>query len=312
MQAPKCPLTTTTFRLLALSFTASLITGSALTRHAGAQSKKKTLPGGGAAAPAYDRDPALFVACQTCEASNFSFLHERLDGQFALRRNAPRYAQYRSHVAIRFDLSYNWNWKVVSIMNTDPRNVELKAGQVAAVLDLNPKWLQNTVDAGHVRSSATGQGRGSTRLYTFADIVQLRLLAILVDSYGLERGRAARVLAEVWNEQQFRRKQTLVLELLAKPNGGGINLEPIKLPLAQIVKATEQRITQVLESYREGKRGRPPGWSKQMQEALADASDHLQTVSDEQITQATSAYRAARRSRRQRSTAKQRPASGKR
>ncbi|MBA3322128.1 MAG: type VI secretion system ATPase TssH, partial [Pyrinomonadaceae bacterium] len=49
MQAPKRPLTTTT-GLLALSLTASLITGSTFTRHAGAQSKK-TLPGGGAAAP---------------------------------------------------------------------------------------------------------------------------------------------------------------------------------------------------------------------------------------------------------------------
>ncbi len=197
-------------------------------------------------------------------------------------------------------------------MSTDFRNVELKAGQVAAVLDIDPKWLQNTVDAGYVRSSITGQGRGSTRLYNFVDIVQLRLFAILVDSYGLEQGRAARLLAEAWNEQGFRRKQNLVLDLLAKPNGKKIKLEPIKLPLAQIVKATEQSIVQVLESYRESKRGRPPGWSKQMQEVLNDASDHLQGVSDEQIAQATSAYRAARRSRRQSSTAKPTRARGKR
>ncbi len=197
-------------------------------------------------------------------------------------------------------------------MSTGIRNVELKAGQVAAVLRLDPKWLQNTVDAGYVRSSVTGQGRGSTRLYNFDDIVQLRLFAILVDSYGLEQGRAARSLAEVWNEQGFRRKQTLVLDLLAKPNGKEIKLEPIKLPLAQIVKATEQSIAQVLASYREGKRGRPPGWSKQLREALNDASDHLQGVSDEQIMQATSAYRAARRSQRQSSTSKQTPANGKR
>lgn len=197
-------------------------------------------------------------------------------------------------------------------MNTDVRNVELKAGQVAAVLELDPKWLQNTVDAGYVRASIAGRGRGSTRLYNFADIVQLRLLSILVDSYGLEQGRAARLLAEVWDEQQFRRKQTLVLELLVKPNGKEIKLEPIRLPLAQIVKATEQRIAQVLERYCEGKRGRPLGWSKQLQEAITDASDHLQEASDEQIAQATSAYRGARRSRRQSSTLKQIPVNGKR
>ena len=42
-------------------------------------------------------------------------------------------------------------------MSTDVRDVELKAGQVAAALSLDPKWLQNTVDAGYVRSSVTGQ-----------------------------------------------------------------------------------------------------------------------------------------------------------
>lgn len=46
------------------------------------------------------------------------------------------------------------------------------------------------------------------------------------------------------------------------------------------------------KSYGEKKRRRPAGWSKQMREALADVSDHLQGVGDKQIDDAIVAHRA--------------------
>lgn len=48
------------------------------------------------------------------------------------------------------------------------------------------------------------------------------------------------------------------------------------------------------KSYRAKRRGRAAGWSKQMREALADVSDHLQGVGDKQIDDAVVAHRAGR------------------
>lgn len=196
---------------------------------------------------------------------------------------------------------------------TNIANIELKAGQVAAVLDVDQKLIQNAVESGYVRPSVSGgQGRGSTRLYSFADIVRLRLFNILVEAYGLERGRAARLLAGVLDERQLRRRQTLVLKLPVNRSNAGIKLEPITLPLKEIVRVTERRVNDVLATYTEGKRGRPTGWSKRMNEAFADASSFLQDADDEQIARAVAEHRAARRSRRRSPAAKRTGASGKR
>ena len=64
--------------------------------------------------------------------------------------------------------------------------MRLKTGQVATILNMNPKQLQNDVDAGYVRPLVAGQGRGRVRLYSFENVVQLKVLDILVQAYGLE------------------------------------------------------------------------------------------------------------------------------
>lgn len=177
-------------------------------------------------------------------------------------------------------------------------NVELKAGQVAAALDLSLKTIQNTVDAGYVRPSVAGAGRGSTRLFSFADVVRLRVLDILVEAYGLERSRAARVLADAWDDRSLRRKQTLVVSLAGNTSDVGIKLEPIRLPLKQIVETTERRVGDMLATYTEGKRGRPVGWTKRAHETLATAAGYLRDVDDEQIARAIAESRATRRAHR--------------
>lgn len=171
-------------------------------------------------------------------------------------------------------------------------NFELKAGQVAAVVGINAKQLQNVVDAGYVRPTVVGRGRGSVRLYTFEDVVRLRVFDILVRAYGLEQDRAARMLSDAWPRRLTTEKKTLVISPVKAPAGRGLSLEPITIPLSDIVSETERRIVRVRKTYREKKRGRPAGWSKQMHEALSDVSDHLQGVSDEQIRRAVTAHRA--------------------
>lgn len=173
-------------------------------------------------------------------------------------------------------------------------NFELKAGQVAAVVGINAKQLQNAVEAGYVRPSIAGRGRGSVRLYTFEDVVRLRVFDILVKAYGLEQGRAARMLSSAWPRRLTAARQTLVIEPTKASAGRGLPLEPITIPLADIMTETERRIGRVRKTYREKKRGRPAGWSKQMRETLSDVSDHLQDVSDEQIRRAIAAHRAGR------------------
>jgi DNA-binding transcriptional MerR regulator len=70
-------------------------------------------------------------------------------------------------------------------------NITLKAGQVAAALNISTKRLQNTVDAGYLRPALAGRGRGSERRYSFEDVVRMQALEILVNSYGLSAARAA-------------------------------------------------------------------------------------------------------------------------
>jgi DNA-binding transcriptional MerR regulator len=175
--------------------------------------------------------------------------------------------------------------------------LRLKTGQVAAVLGITPKQLQNDVDAGYVRPTVAGQGRGSVRLYSVDDVVYLTVLEILVQAYGLERQCAAARLAQVWPRRLTKHAQSLVIPPMGTPSSAGIALAPLCLPLGAIREATAQRIGDILHQYQEKKRGRPAGWSQQMRQALADVSEPLQQVSDAQLEHAIAAYRATRRAR---------------
>jgi len=174
-------------------------------------------------------------------------------------------------------------------------NLTLKAGQVAAVLNISTKRLQNTVDAGYLRPTSAGRGRGSERRYSFEDVVRMQTLEILVNSYGLATPRAARMLSEVWPRRFSTRRR--VLEIRPEPTVRGVKLEPIKLPLGEIAATAEARIQQVLADYGEKKRGRPAGWSAKFTGTLSRVSDALQGVTDEQVEQEIAEYRRARRAR---------------
>jgi hypothetical protein len=174
-------------------------------------------------------------------------------------------------------------------------NLTLKAGQVAAVLNISTKRLQNTVDAGYLRPMSAGRGRGSERRYSFEDVVRMQALEILVNSYGLAAPRAARMLSEVWPRRFSRRRRVLIIR--PEPTLRGVKLEPIKLPLSEIAATAEVRIQQVLGNYQEKKRGRPPDWSATFTKALSEVSDALQGVTDEQIGQEIAKYRRERRAR---------------
>jgi hypothetical protein len=176
-------------------------------------------------------------------------------------------------------------------------SIQLKTGQVAAVLGLTPKQIQNDVDAGYVQPTVAGQGRGSTRLYSVEEVVRIQVLEILVQAYGLERQRAATLLARAWPQRLTPSAKALVIPLAVRSSDEGIDLEPIRLPLGAIVKTTKQRIRRVLEEYQEKKRGRPAGWSQQMRQSLAEVSAFLQGASDAQIQREIAAYRATRRPR---------------
>jgi hypothetical protein len=173
--------------------------------------------------------------------------------------------------------------------------LQLKTGQVAAVVGIPAKQVQNDVDAGYVQPTVAGQGRGSVRLFSLENVVHLTALELLVQAYGLERQRAAAMLAHVWPPRLTKRVKVLQIPPAQTARSADIPLEPIRLPLGAIIEATEKRITQVLATYGEKKRGRPAGWSQRMHQALADVSAPLQQVSDAQLQEAIAAYRATRR-----------------
>src|SRR5690606_34721602 len=115
--------------------------------------------------------------------------------------------------------------------------------------NISTKRLQNTVDAGYLRPTLAGRGRGSERRYSFEDVVRLQALEILVNSYGLSAPRAARMLSDVWPRRFSRRPRVLVIK--PEPAVGGVKLEPIKLPLSEMVATAEARIQKVLKDYQE-------------------------------------------------------------
>jgi DNA-binding transcriptional MerR regulator len=188
-------------------------------------------------------------------------------------------------------------------VNRRIEDVKLKAGQVAAVLQVKPKQLQNIVDAGYVRPSVPEKGRGSIRLYNFDDVVRLRLFDILIESYGLERARASRFVRKFRPGGEAMRKRYLEIEPSAGRVVRDVTLPPIRLPLAEIVSDLRGRVNRVMETYSEGKRGRPAGWSKQMKQVLLEASDCLQDVTDEDIEKAVRASRLVRSKQRKQSAA---------
>lgn len=142
--------------------------------------------------------------------------------------------------------------------------LQLKTGQVAEVVGISSKQVQNDVDVGYVQPTVAGQGRGSVRLFSLDNVVHLMVLELLVQAYGLDRQRAAAMLAQVWPPRLTKRVKVLQLLLAQTPRSADIPLEPICLPLGAIIEATEQRITQILATYCEKKRGRPARWSQHL------------------------------------------------
>ena len=175
--------------------------------------------------------------------------------------------------------------------------LQLKTGQVAAVVGIPAKQVQNDVDAGYVEPTVVGQGRGSVRLFSLENVVHLTVLDLLVQAYGLDRQRAAAMLARVWPPRFTKRVKVLQMPPAQTTRHAEIPLEPLRLPLGAIIAATEQRITQVLTTYGEKKRGRSAGWSQDMHQALADVALPLQKVSDTQLQEAISTSRATKRRR---------------
>jgi hypothetical protein len=173
--------------------------------------------------------------------------------------------------------------------------MELKAGQVAAVLGIDAKQIQNAVDAGYVRSSMKARGRGTLRLYNLEDVVRIKVFNILVDAYGIEKQRAAEMVSRAWPKPFTKKEKVLVIAPKSRSAAGDLDLAPIKLPFDEIIKSTERRIGQVVRNYKEKRRGRPEGWRVAMRESLEEISESLQGTTDDQARKAIEEYRKAKR-----------------
>jgi hypothetical protein len=100
------------------------------------------------------------------------------------------------------------------------------------------------------------------------------------------------MLSSAWPRRLTTNKQTLVIAPTKASADRGLHLEPITIPLADIMTETERRISHVCKTYREKRRGRPAGWSKGMIGGLSEVSVYLQDVDDEQIRRSIAAHRA--------------------
>lgn len=173
--------------------------------------------------------------------------------------------------------------------------IELKSGQIAAILGLDLKQIQNTVDAGYIRPAIKAHGRGQLRLYSFEKLIQFKVLHTLVQAYGLEKQAAAKMLKRAWPRPFTPQVKTLELRPVPASQDRHLPLEPIRVPLGDIIASTQARAEKTLRQYQEKKRGRPVGWKKEITAALEEVSVALQEVDDTALQQAILATRAARK-----------------
>jgi hypothetical protein len=176
---------------------------------------------------------------------------------------------------------------------------KFKLGQIAELLGIEPKELQNAVDAGYVRAASPARGRGHVRFYQAEQVYYFAALWLLWKTYGLKKQWAAEVLREVW-PKPFKPLNSLRInpDFSSDSLRLEVPLPPIELPLNRIVSSLDDRIRKVRGQYREKKRGRPPGWSKAMGQTLGQISQALEPVDDLQIKREIASYRAETRKQR--------------
>jgi hypothetical protein len=167
----------------------------------------------------------------------------------------------------------------------------LKLKQASAVLQVEPKELQNLVQFGVVKPKRTE----GTYYFDLGALLVAKIALYLKDSLGTRTSVLSKLM-DAFRESEEKLKAEnpsyVVFTCRIVPEG-----EPIKLgvPFRALEQQVEERMSRA-DLYRDLPRGRKRrGWKKEFLESLAEAAKGIGEVSEEEILRTVRSYRRARR-----------------
>jgi hypothetical protein len=171
------------------------------------------------------------------------------------------------------------------------RRQRLKLKQASAVLQIQPKELQNLVQFGVVRPSRTG----GTYLFDAKTLLVAKVAVYLKESLGTRTSVLSKLMqAFSASEDKLTTENPRYIVFSCRL---GTEQEPIKLgvPFRSFGEQIEERMGKA-ELYKDVPRGRKRrGWKKEFLESLNKAARDIGEVSEEEISRAVRTYRREKR-----------------
>jgi hypothetical protein len=167
----------------------------------------------------------------------------------------------------------------------------LKLKQASAVLEIQPKELQNLVQFGVVKPS---RKRG-TYLFDTNALLVAKVASYLKESLGTRTSVLSKLMqAFSASEDRLKAENPKYIVFSCRL---GVEQEPIKLgvPFRSFGEQIEERIGKV-ELYKDIPRGRKRrGWKKEFLQSLNQAAKDIGEVSEEEISRVVRTYRREKR-----------------
>ncbi|MBI1820597.1 MAG: hypothetical protein HYR79_02700 [Nitrospirae bacterium] len=166
----------------------------------------------------------------------------------------------------------------------------LKLKQASAVLQIEPKELQNLVQFGVVMP----RQREGTYFFDRDALLAAKIAFSLKEYLGTRTSILSRFMAVfLSSEKELKSKNPKYIFFECRPSAGE---DPIKLgvPFRALGKQIEERMNWV-GLYKDLPRGRKrQGWKKEFVESLTEAAKDMGKISEEEILRAVRSYRKER------------------
>jgi DNA-binding transcriptional MerR regulator len=170
---------------------------------------------------------------------------------------------------------------------------KLKLKQASAVLQVQPKELQNLVQFGVIKP----QRRAGAHFFDRKTLLAAKVALYLKESLGTSTSVLSRLMeAFSASEEKFRAQNPNYVVFSCRLTA---EEEPIKLgvPFRALEEQVEQRINHV-DLYKDLPRGRKRrGWKREFLESLSEAASDIGEISEDEILRTVRSYRKEKRPR---------------
>lgn len=167
------------------------------------------------------------------------------------------------------------------------RAIHLKLKQASAVLETQPKELQNLVQFGVVKPKQ----RGGLFVFDATTLYAAKVALFLKTALGTNTELLSEFTEVLINRlRSFQEERLDVLVFKSRPSPGGIAVE-VKVPFRELAQRLEERLRRV-DLYKDLPRGRKrPGWKKEFLATLRQAAEEMGDVSSKEALTAVRRYR---------------------